>query len=227
MKISYKLLLGYVIVFSFIGAMSVVGMYVTNKIKSRFEKLEENNIPDIETLAALQRGAYTVLASTNKFGFVMAEQKMAATTNVNAHEEERQIADGLKFFHETLKQYKNLVSRPSASEIDRKRLQNINALAKRIYRDSSTIIRLKEEDISGDAVLEARGKLEQDEKIFLQTTDEALKSENEENDKGRKSIQFTVGTMLKFIPFFGGVMLFTTVGLGELVRSSISISHQI
>ncbi len=221
MKISTRLILGYLLVGLLLGSVSYVGFSTINTIKSGYHDVEEQTVPIIIALHDLRFRSERIATVTSEFVFIITEAEVEGK-EVSAEEiahEELELELAKERYNGALKEYEDFVNRffPEEKEL----LENIRSGGEELQKASAELITLKKQGVIGQKVLEKEEEFEEDQKAFLEAIDIALALEEEEFAERRENVEsvihtgritiIIVGTLAVIIALINGVSIFQSV----------------
>jgi len=188
MKLSHKLILGYLLVASLASFTTYFALHSYQNIDESFKNLMSEPVPMIKSLEAIKDAGFHIISSTGEICFILS---LSTNSNKNGlAEEEQQLIDGLKKYREALKHYEELINTHNSSEI--KFLEVIKKHGNDLIQTSEQIIAMSRKRITGEEILEKRKIFEAQERVFLQSIDNALLNEYGELTNAQETVQATI-----------------------------------
>jgi diguanylate cyclase (GGDEF)-like protein/PAS domain S-box-containing protein len=190
MKISHKLISGYLLV-ALLGSLTLYfTLHSFRKINDEFEVLMRDPVPTIKALENLKYAGVRIVSSTSEYGFIRSETAKTGENSM-ADGEEELITSGHRNYEESLRSYENLLFTYGDSN-DSENLNEIKASGTKLLQISDEIVRLKTEGISGKEVLEKKEEFEEAEKAYLDAVSHSLEREYAELTRQQDNVQATV-----------------------------------
>ncbi len=219
MKISQRLIIGYLVV----AVLASIPLYFTlqayNDINHEFERMMNDSVEKVKTLEQLKFVGLRIVSSTSEFGFIVSEQEGTTSAQI-INDEDHLLTKGREQFELLLKRYEDLVK---VSALDKKNsLESIRAVGYKLLQTSDEIIQLKKSGLRGEVVLDKKEEFEKYEIIYMKTLDDALFLGYEELHEERNNVQSTIIASKRLTWVTTGLTFLLAIGIGLLISYSIT-----
>jgi PAS domain S-box-containing protein len=218
MKLSYKLILGYLLVALLGSVTTYFALRSYQNINGSFDELMNEPVPMIKSLEDIQASGFRIISSTSEICFILS-QSGTPDGNILVEEKHQLIHSGIEKYHESLKHYENLVNADDTADI--KFLDAIKKNGDALVRTSEQIIATTGKDIREKEILEEKELFEVQEIAFLLAIDTALEVEHKELAEGQVKVEATIAQAT----FSTSLVTFFTFILA--IISGLYISHHI
>jgi hypothetical protein len=156
MKLIHKLILGYLIITIFGLIATFVAIRSFNSIEDKFNGLNNETLPDIESLEHLKNSGLRIVASTSEFIALKAEG--GNTADDQAKEEEAQIRAGVEEYFQALTIYENRAEQDTfpnySSSEEAGFIKTLQVEGRQLIDESEELIALKTGGVSGARIIE-------------------------------------------------------------------------
>ncbi len=189
MKLSYKLILGYLLVASLASFITFFALHSYQKIDGAFVTLMREPVPIIQALEDHKASGFHIISSTNEICFILSET--AESDDSTLVEEEQQLVDaGLNKYQESLTRYAALTDVDNVDDL--KFLELIKKDGDALIQNSGQMIAMKKSGVAGKEILEKKEEFEEQERAYLQDIDHALADEYSELAQAQRDVHATI-----------------------------------
>jgi two-component system sensor histidine kinase/response regulator len=178
-KLIHKLIFSYLAIALLSGATVYFATVSNRQIDQTFVRVATENVPTIEALGEVRVSGLRIVSSTSEYGFIRAEAYYVHDSN-QASDEEDQINDGVKLYHESLERYERLLDRANATDLNL--FLEISKTGQALIDAGAELVALKKAGVFGSEVLEQKEVFELKEQAFLDTAERALEYEHQQLD---------------------------------------------
>lgn len=189
MKLSYKLILGYLLVALLGSFTTYFALRSYQNINGSFDNLMSEPVPMIKSLESIRAAGSHIVSSTSEICFILSQSTKPDEESL-VEEEQQLIDSGVKKYQESLKHYEDLVK--ADRTVDVKFLKAIKKAGDALVQSSEQIIAMKEKDIDGEEILEKKEIFEKEEIAFFHSVDNALSHEYEELADAQENVEKTI-----------------------------------
>lgn len=222
MNIRTKLLLGYLSIAVLVGIIVIIAVFTINEIENQFDVVNKEILPIIEVLEELEINGLQISYSATDIGLMITELQKAKKSKEEIAKklEEEEKESGKEEYKKALQTLEKLAAQFSP-EYD-SFLKKITQLGKELIQKSDAFIQLKKEGISGEIIIEAEEKLEEQVQLFRKTTQEMLLHEKKESKELHEILhEYILGAINLFV-LSGILAFFLAIILGVLIAQGIS-----
>jgi diguanylate cyclase (GGDEF)-like protein/PAS domain S-box-containing protein len=189
MKISHKLMTGYLALALLVEVVGYVGIKVTSNIEKKFNKIINGAIPVQYKLDRLQYASNTVVWSTRELAFQEVEEIRSAK-NIALAQKYQNVETSKENYRKALNAYKELVNYffPSQQVL----LEKIQTSGERILRLSDEVVGLKKQGKAASELLAKESELEKASQQFIEAIKKTMKYQSQELEAKKKKIHETL-----------------------------------
>lgn len=218
-KILYKLILGFVLISFFVGAVSYVSLKTISDISNKYHQISETSMPLIGQLEKMKFACLRMVSSTTELGYIHTESNQKPDSSSIGHEN-KLIADACTSCHNSYKQYKTLVKISFPESI--KEIDFIKRESVYLHTTIREFIDMKMKGVSGKKSLEKKEEMEVGEMEFLDAIDTVRSRTFETINVQKTKLDDTISSSFRDILLFSGLTFLLSVLIGVLYSRSIS-----
>lgn len=197
MKLTYKLILGYLLVASIAGSATYFAFHSYGNINSAFDRLMSDPVPTLRTLNELKFAGNRIVTLANEVELVYVEANNsalddAAESNKNTilFEAERQFIESGRQYDDLVNRYRRLIEFQSESE--KRYFENIEQAGNDLIENGSRIVELKKKGVSDGEILRVKVDFGERQKKFFQLIDDARVFEYRQLESERTNVKETI-----------------------------------
>ncbi|MBU0675431.1 MAG: HAMP domain-containing protein [Proteobacteria bacterium] len=229
MKLSHKLIAGYVVIGIITVITGTIGIHTAKKLAGRYEQLALGNLPIQRALNELKIAGLRIVASTSEAVVLLGEKHQQSehewiTLEDGDHQqligELKLIDEGKANFYRALGEYAVRAEKYDPNELSE--IEPIERLTKALLEASFQLIVNKRMNLLGTEVTEAKEIFEQREAAYLQHIDTLLSIRNNELEKSLARNIAATDQALSLIVFFGSLALLVGFMFGILQARTIA-----
>jgi PAS domain S-box-containing protein len=220
LSIRARLILGFLIPIFLIVLEGFMAVSSNQEIQKQFIEVTEETMPTIQALTEMKVAGLHIVSSTNEFAFLITLSIYPDANEVQDKETELREY-GILAYEQAFEDYRHLVATylPEQQDI----LVQLEQAGKNLQEGSTELILLLEEEtIDASAILEAKGRFEEQELIYLSVIGEALDGEAGELIERERLVKSTVATSLLTIRIFTLVAVVASVLASDVIFASIT-----
>ncbi len=229
MKISHKLIAGYVLIAVITAATGLVGIFAAAKLKSSYEELALGGVPIHKSLGQLKFAGLRIVTSTIEAVGLMEQKRDALSASQVADstdsllDELRLIDSGKSLFYRAIAEYKSVakIYDPGVDE----HIKTIEGLAAELLDASfSLLVAQKTEGEASQEVVDAKAIFKRNESAYLDYLDSIIDvKEARLENKLRTNVIF-YGRAFFFIILLGTLSLVVAFTFGILQARGIAVN---
>jgi len=218
-KILYKLIVGFVFISFFVGAVSYISLTTISNISTKQNLISNTSMPLIQQLEEMKFSCLRLVSSATEFGFIQAESNYRSDSSSIAHENEL-MQGACTSCHNAFKRYQTLVK--SSLPESKKEIDFLKKKSIYLHTTIREFIDMKMKGVSGKKSLEKKEEMEVGEMEFLEALDSVGNRTFKIFEIQKKNLDNTIGSSFKNILFFTGLTFLLSVLIGILYSRSIS-----
>lgn len=189
MKISHKLILGFLLVALVSSVSTVFTLQSYRSIENTFAALIDHPTRMVEALNGLKYAGLEIVSTTDEYAFVHGE--VANMSKEKQIEDEQQLTQEVREAFETsINRYDHLVN--TVAEDDIESAHNIRHAGQNLLRTSTEIIAMKKRGLVGESVLKKREQFDVEERAYMTIIDAALRLESSEQIDEQKNVNASI-----------------------------------
>lgn len=222
MKLSYKLILGYLIVASIASSATYFSLQSYNNIEAAFERLMNDPVPTLKALNDLKFAGDRIIAATNAVELIYAESKNNQDPGqiLLLRETEQQFVVSGQEYDKALKSYESLIDPQNESE--QRSLPVIEKAGRDLIEISVQIISMKQKGIAGEEIIREKTEFAKREKLYFQAIDNARHHEYGQLSNERDTVQTNIHESTRTTLVVSILTFVLAITLGLYVSRSIA-----
>ncbi|MEP0856284.1 EAL domain-containing protein [Trichocoleus sp. DQ-U1] len=218
MKISHKLMTGYLAVALLVEVVGYVGIKGTNNLEKKYNEVINRTIPFHYELERLQYVSDTVVLYTKELEFQEIERNPSAKDIVSTRKYQN-VETSQENYRKALNDYKELANYffPSEQGLS----EEIQTSGERFLKLSNEVIGLKKQGKVTPELLAKENELEKTSQQFIGTINQKIQAQSQELEAERKKIQETLLLTDRMIFGVGLSSVLIAIFLGLSISRSI------
>ncbi|MBD2538954.1 EAL domain-containing protein [Coleofasciculus sp. FACHB-SPT36] len=218
MKISHKLMTGYLAVALLVEVVGYVGIKETNNLEKKYNEVINRTIPFRYELERLQYVSDTVVLYTKQLEFQKVEKNPSAKDIVSTQKYQN-VETSQENYRKALNDYKELANYFFTSEQGLS--EEIQTSSERFLKLSNEVIGLKKQEKVTPELLEKENELEKTSQQFIGTINQKIQTQSQELETERKKIHETLLLTDRMIFGVGLSTVLIAIFLGLSISRSI------
>lgn len=224
MKISHKLILGFLLVASLGSATTFFTLRSYKEINNTFAQLKDDSTKTKDILNGLKQSGERIVSSTSEIGFIIDETDRSVVDDDDITDEEAQLTKpGYQEFENNISLYSEMVR--TIVPDDANTVETIRATGYNLTETSKDIVDLKKRNIRGARIRLKRHEFEAEEATFLKYINKALEKESDEQIQEQQNVENSISLGTQQSLMFTALTFLLAISSGLYI--SIVISNRI
>jgi len=222
MKISIKLISGFLTVALLVGVIGYFGFTGTQGVFESFDVIADETAPELSILGKIEAEVHRLQLEAVHFALISAEaqEEEAAAALL---EELEEFDETNKELDEAIKALEEIEGAEEEHEAAEEELQGkIKETKEELYNAALALINAKKEGKSGQEILDLIEELEEIEEEFDELIDSRISAETTELEERDEIADKLAASTTNLILIVGSIALLLAVGLGLYISHSIS-----
>lgn len=221
MKILTKLIIGYALVASMVGAVGGAAFYAADRMKGIYDDVTKELYPVYTDLLTIRGATYQMLLAANKYLLFRHEAAGKAEPIDTLDLRKQDFEDSISLLATTLKDYETfvLLHYPDEHEL----LDDIKSYGQNVIKQAKNLAGMRLQDANGgEAILSAWKTMEKVESDFLDKLEVTLAHEEEEQEEVSAAFEDIVKKTVATIAVVSALSFLFALGGGVIVSRRLA-----